>query len=196
MSAFSYPSMVKWKYERKSREWAMKPNVRFCQGILRFLTNHAHRHSGNIPSPTMHKEYVKSNTMISHVHNPELNIHHRWLFCHWLQKNLLGKASQTLRVWTIKKGFVLRAMDVTATLSAHTVYTLPGGNNFHWRRWGSSLPGLCIWDPLLSPPINTFGDWGAHAKFQNSSCLFFGSKVRSRNPTSFLLLRPCKISKL
>ena len=25
-------------------------------------------------------------------------------------------------------------------------------HNFRWRRWGSSLPGLCTLDPLLSPP--------------------------------------------
>ena len=24
--------------------------------------------------------------------------------------------------------------------------------NFHWRRWGSSLPGLRMLDPPLSPP--------------------------------------------
>ena len=52
----------------------MKPNVRFCQGILRFLTNHAHRHSGNIPSPTMHKEYVRIHFFVGHGPDHERSV--------------------------------------------------------------------------------------------------------------------------
>ena len=86
--------------------------TKIVKGFQPFLTNHAHRQSlrrqgpssthpgisycfGNIPSPTIHREYLKDNTMIIHITNPEVNfmkakvyIYYAWLLFHWLQNNL------------------------------------------------------------------------------------------------------------
>ena len=53
---------------------------------------------GNIPSPTVHGEYLKDNTMNIHIHSPEVNIQesesrmgNTWLFSHWLYNKLSVK---------------------------------------------------------------------------------------------------------
>ena len=53
---------------------------------------------------------------------------------------------------------------------------------FRWRRWGSSLPGLCTLDPPLSPPSKP-------AEIFRCTCLFGGSKIEKLSDAARKMIR-------